>query len=278
MTDQADRAACEAMAKEAGEGFWLASLLLPGDARRLADATNAFHTACQRSLQRAREPMAAQIRLRWWAEVANGEREAEAGGDPLGRMLGTLRAQLPTLGPALERKADAHAMEVEATPFADRSQWEGWAGDVFAGPLKLRFLQHDDAPGAPVDDACGHLGCALGAAHLLATFARRRASGQLPMPADLAAALGLAADITAWDEAEARSAATSLCELGQDHLTKAKAAVPELPRGTARLLPEFGLTAAALRHHRAGRAAILGEQPAQWRLQWALLRRSFATR
>ena len=265
---------CQALLRERNRGAYLSTLVLPEADSAIATVLHAFDTTCNAIVLRAPEPLAAEIRLRWWAEVVEGTRTTEAGSDPLARCLITLVEHLTHAARPLGAKVDAHIAELAQAPFPDRSELEGWAGETCAAPLRIRMVE---AGSADVDGATvvGHAGCAVAIASLLRTLAARLARGQCPFPRDLCRAVGLDPNRPQADRQAILRAVEGLTALGQEHLAAMREAVPTLGRRARQVLaPDVALASLRLREaqRRPDRTAD-GLAPGQLKMQWALLRR-----
>src|SRR3989304_4664298 len=74
---------CAALVREADRDRYLATLFAPADRRDALFALYAFNAELARGRGGAREPLPGEIRLQWWREVLNGERDGEAAAHPV---------------------------------------------------------------------------------------------------------------------------------------------------------------------------------------------------
>ena len=85
MPDNA--AYCTELVREADRDRYLATLFSPEDKRGALFALYAFNIELIRIRDVAREPMPGEIRLQWWREVLEGQREGEAAAHPVAAAL-----------------------------------------------------------------------------------------------------------------------------------------------------------------------------------------------
>ena len=78
---------CEELVRAADKDRYLATLFAPADRRGPLFALYAFNAEIASVRDRAREPMAGEIRLQWWRDVLNGERGGEAAANPVAAAL-----------------------------------------------------------------------------------------------------------------------------------------------------------------------------------------------
>ena len=262
---------CQEQLRARARAAWLKCLLLPADVRALAVVLETFHLTCESVVLRAREPLAAEIRLRWWAEVIEGKRDREAAGDPVARAVMTVAAQRPHAVAPLSAKVEAHIHDLASQPFVDRNALEGWAGETRSALLQLRLLEAG-ATALRAAEAAGHTGCAQAVAGLLDTFAVRVAGGQAPVPGDLSAALGVAdRPLAALPSDTMREVVIAMAELGLEHAEASRLALMRIKGKTAGLERDRALAGAVLRRAvRRPEAVLEGRPVSQWRLQWAL--------
>src|SRR6202043_2575935 len=78
---------CAELVRTAARTRFLASLFAPADRRDALHALYAFNIEVARVREVAREPLPGEIRLQWWSDVLNGEREGEAQANPVAAAL-----------------------------------------------------------------------------------------------------------------------------------------------------------------------------------------------
>lgn len=75
------------LVREADRDRWLATLFAPQDKREALFALYAFAIEIGRVRDVAREPMPGEIRLQWWREVLEGQRDGEGAAHPVASAL-----------------------------------------------------------------------------------------------------------------------------------------------------------------------------------------------
>ncbi len=78
---------CAALVREADRDRYLATLFAPEGKRAALLALYAFDIEISRVRDVAREPMPGEIRLQWWREVLEGQRDGEAAAHPVASAL-----------------------------------------------------------------------------------------------------------------------------------------------------------------------------------------------
>lgn len=86
MDDNAFRH-CEQLVRAADKDRFLSALFAPADRRGPLFALYAFNVEVARVAAIVHEPMAGEIRLQWWRDVLNGERDGEAAASPVAAAL-----------------------------------------------------------------------------------------------------------------------------------------------------------------------------------------------
>lgn len=107
---------CSDLVREADRDRWLATLFAPADKREALLALYAFAIEVGRVRDVAREPMPGEIRLQWWREVLEGQREGEAAAHPVASALlaGLRRHKIEP--ERLVGIVDAHAFDLYDEP------------------------------------------------------------------------------------------------------------------------------------------------------------------
>lgn len=270
----ADAAFCRDLLKSQAVDLYLATLLGPHDRVTELMILRAFHGEMVKIVSAAREPLAGEIRLRWWADAFTGLRSAEASGHPLYRatrhVLDTY--DLPTQ--PLYAKAEVHIAELYSDPFPDRETLEGHLGETHS----TQFHMAASLCGAPRDrrlaDASGHAGVALGVTDLLCQSARHRSRSQVFVPLDVLEEAGLsAAQYLEPPNQRHEQAIRSMVELATRHYESAVEHIDELPDEIAPVFKPLALVPLYLKRIEAKPAKVLmNASPlvSQLRRQWTL--------
>lgn len=176
--------------------------------------------------------------MRWWAEVAGGERDAEGRGHPVGAaLLDTVeRHGLPR--EPLADMADAAANELYADPPETVEDFEAEAGRLSSVPIQLAALMLDPEAAPKAAEASGHAGVYQRVVDVLASAARDRARGRVRLPNEMLLRAGLVTpdDLRQPDFAEA-AVASRVIDAGltfaREHRERFDRAAFDLPRSLA---------------------------------------------
>jgi phytoene synthase len=203
----------------------VAALFAPADRRAYLYALAAFALEVGGVRAAVKEPMPGEIRLQWWRDVINGEREEEAWGNPVaGALLKTMADNRLPVKPFLDL-IDARVADLYDDPPPDWNALEGYLGETQSSLIRLAaiILANGEDPGAA--DAAGHAGVAIGLVALLRAFPWHARRGQILIPQDLLAAVGVERDdiVSGRDGEGLRAALAEMRSRARDHLMKAQA-------------------------------------------------------
>lgn len=255
---------------------YLALLLMPEYARDDLLVLMLFNAEIAAIRDRIREPLPGEVRLQWWRDVLAGERMGEAEAHPVASALLNLieRRSMPTA--PLVAMCEARIFDLYDDPMPDRSSYEGYAGETASTMLQMSAFLIDPAASSETATASGHSGVAQAVAGHLMMLPITGSRGQVFIPADLLAAVGLDRDsfLAAQNRQVLTNAVRAFAGFGREHLTKARAALTQLPGS---VFPAY--LPVALAEPVFTRAEKLGadsldsvlRQP-QWRRQWQLWR------
>ena len=213
----------------------VAILFAPADRRRHLHALQAFSLEIAGIRAAAKEPMPGEIRLQWWRDILNGEREGEANGHPVAMAIGaSIRDNRLPLQPFLDL-IDARALDLYDDPPPDWTALVGYCGETSSALFRLAsiILAKGEDPGGA--DAAGHAGVAYALAGLLRAFPWHARRGQVFLPKSLLDAVGLDREdiVSGTDNPQLRAALAEMRGRARDHLAKARAL-------KAGLRPEIG--------------------------------------
>lgn len=236
MSDKTDTANHELVGgqlRELDRDAYLASLVLPQQARFAVQTLYTFSAELAAIRRRVSEPMPGEIRLQFWRDALEGEGHGDVESNPLAKALfDTIKThQLSTV--PLMRMVAARRFDLYQDPMPDQNQFEGYAGEVASINLQYaaQICAGDAAEPEAFNDAAGHLGVALTYLRALYSFEYDRRRAQIFLPLSIFNAYGLSdADILAAIKKQELVAALSACaEEARSHLEKANTAISELP-------------------------------------------------
>ena len=255
---------CQALTRERDYDAYVASLFAPADKRPALYAIKAFSLEVASVRDRVSEPLPGEVRLQWWRDALSGEARGNVTAHPIAaRLLAAIeRYRLPR-EPFLDL-IEARTFDLYDDPMPSTADFEGYAGEAFAAPLRLATLVLADGGDPGPADAAGHAGVALAVASALRDLQRHRARGQVFVPGDLLTRHGVTreaflADPQAWVIAD-------FAQLGLQHLSTFERYLEAIPPAVA---PAFLPVAAAALQLRAKTAPI-----ATWRRIFAIWRLS----
>jgi phytoene synthase len=209
---------------------YFATLMLRGSARLALTALYAFNADVASLPNKVHDPVAGEIRLRWWIDALTGEGHGEVRQNPLADALldATTAFHLPRA--PLVALLEARRFDLYNDVMPDMPSFEGYAGETASTLYQLaatilggRML---------TGEAAGHLGVAHALVGHLRAFGFNAARGHIFLPWSVFSACGV-------EESEVLSGVVSegllsalqlIVEQAQEHLDKAAAAIAALPR------------------------------------------------
>ena len=227
---------------------YLASLVLPEDARAPVQALHAFNADVASIRERVIEPALGEMRLQWWVDAIRGagqgipDQGAAARQNPLAdALLSTIEGyRLPT--PALERLLSARRFDLYDDPMPDLTTFEGYAGETVSVLYQLAAMILNAGREVEGGDAAGHLGVAHALIGHLRAFGLNASRGRLFLPLSVFSENGVhESEIFSGTVSEGLLAAhQQLVEMAADHLRRATVAIGSLPQS---LRPAFAMIA-----------------------------------
>lgn len=271
----ANEALCLRALQETDRDRYLASLLTPADRRAAVVALYAYNAELARVRDLVREPLPGEVRLQYWRDLLEGAAHGETAANPVAAEL--LRAvqiwRLPVA--PLVAMADARIFDLYDDPMETTAMFEGYAGETAAALIQLSSLVLDAEAAEAASQIAGHAGVALAVAGAILLMPIHRARGQVYLPTQILASVGLDRDgflAGAYDE-RMTAAIQAFAGFGLDHLRKARAA-GAIPKSlVAAYLPATLAESVLKRAMKIGHAALSTDiRPPQWRRQMAMMR------
>jgi 15-cis-phytoene synthase len=260
---------CADMVRRADRDRFIATLFAPAHNRDALYALYAFDIEVAQVRDRAREAAPGEIRLQWWREVLQGERQGEATASPVAAsLLRTIEAhRLPVH--VILALLEARRFDLYDEPMHTVAELEDYALKTASAVIAMAAQMLGVDAGTAVQPA----GIAYALTELLAAVPRHAARRQLYLPIELLDRHGAEiADIFAGRSSPAlNKAAAELRLLAKRHLS----AAADRLRGIGHLaLPAF-LPIAPLRRTLDGmdRSDVFAQNVlAPWRRQWLIWR------
>jgi phytoene synthase len=260
---------CEQLVREADRDRFLATLFAPAQRRGPLFALYAFSGEIARVRDAIRDPMAGEVRLRWWYDAIERPGAGEARANPVAAALldTVVRFRLPI--PALLGLIEAHRFDLYDDPMATLAELETYCEQTSVLGLAARVL---DGRIDHLAAAVRHAGLALGLTAIRRTLPLHVARRQLYLPRDLLDRHGVdAADVLA--RRMTPQLAAALAELhghARAHLDAFRQS--GLPSALAPAFLPLALTDLYLARLERQRDPFRPLEVSPWRRQWCLWR------
>lgn len=217
---------------------YLATLVLPVEARPHVTALYAFNADIAAIRERVSGPQPGEIRLQWWNDALTGNGHGAVRQNPLADALLTTIERYGLPAGTLQRLIGARRFDLYDDPMPDLETFEGYAGETASTLFQLSAMVLNDGKPVEQGDAAGHLGVAQAMIGHLRAFGYVSAQGRIMLPWSILEANGVReGEIFAGQDSEGLQAALSqISELAAVHLANARQAISTLP---ATLLPAF---------------------------------------
>jgi|SRR6516164_9039342 len=260
---------CAELVRSADRDRFVATLFAPPHKRDALYGLYAFNVEVARVRDRAREAAPGEIRLQWWREVLQGERQGEAVATPVAAsLLNTIETYRPPVN-AMLALLEARRFDLYDEPMPTVAELEDYAVKTASGLIAIaaEILDVDAVR------AARPAGIAYALTELLAVLPGDAARRQLYLPLELLDRHGVeAADVFASRSSPALNrAAAELRGLARRHLAAAADLLPALPE---QALPAF-LPIAPVRRSldRMDRSYIFSPRAlSPWRRHWLIWR------
>jgi phytoene synthase len=271
----ANEALCLQALRETDRDRYLAALLTPAERRAAIVSLYAYNAELARIRDLVREPLPGEVRLQYWRDLLAGAAHGETAANPVAaELLRAIQAWRLPVAP-LVAMADARIFDLYDDPMETTGMFEGYAGETAAALIQLAALVLDAEAAEGATEIVGHAGVALAVAGAILLMPMHRARGQVYLPTQILASVGLDREgfLSAKGDERQGAAIQAFAGFGLDHLRKARAA-GRLPKG---LLPAFlpaSLAEPVLKSAaRMGAASLSADlRPPQWRRQLAMMR------
>jgi 15-cis-phytoene synthase len=221
---------------------YIATLFAPAAKREALYSLYAFDVEVSRIADLVHDPMPGEIRLQWWRDVVNGERDGEAAGHPVASaLLKTMREhQLPAN--ALDAYCEARVFDFYNDVMPDVAALEAYLGATQSAVIQLAAMILDPEAAREASEAAGHAGVARGISRILRDLPRIRRKGQGFFPLVILNAAGLSQEEFAGEATEdaGKRLVGAMAALGDEHLRKFRTAAKGL---AASLRPAFSTVA-----------------------------------
>jgi 15-cis-phytoene synthase len=274
-TPSANEALCLQALQETDRDRYLASLLTPADRRPAIVALYAYNAELARVRDVVREPLPGEVRLQYWRDLLEGSAHGETAANPVAaELLRAVQAWRLPVAP-LVAMADARIFDLYDDPMETTAMFEGYAGETAAALIQLAALVLDTEAAEGVAEIAGHAGVALAVAGAILLMPIHRARGQVYLPTQILASVGLDRETFLAPAGDDRMGAAiqALAGFGLDHLRKARAA-GRIPKSLLSAFLPVTLAEPVLKRAISMGAGCLESdiRPPQWRRQLAMMR------
>jgi len=173
--------------RAADRAAYLATLFLPETVRPAVFALRAYGIELDRIVLRAREPLAAEVRLQWWRDAIRDEGYGEGADIPLILSLREAMAAYGWPADTLAAMSEARIHDLYTDPFETLDAFDLYAGEAFSAPLQLAAMALATTAAGPepaatvarsAATAAGYGGVALAAADAALTESDRFLAGR----------------------------------------------------------------------------------------------------
>jgi phytoene synthase len=265
---------CRALVRTADRDRYLATLYAPATDRPALHALYAFDVEIGRIRELAREPLPGEIRLQWWREVLQGQRNDEAAANPVSAALRSMLDRYRLSPEPLLQLLDARQFDLYHEPMATVADLERYARQTSAIIFEMAatLVTNREFAGDPL---LHHAAMAATYAGLLRSFALHSARGQLYVPADLLSQFS-ADPAQAWSGRVTppwRAVLDELVRRARAHLCSARQHEGGMMRDTCPVLLPLVLIGPRLaRISRPGVDPFTLDDIPAWRRQWLIWR------
>jgi phytoene synthase len=184
-----DYAHCQALVRAADKDRFIATLFAPVERRPHLFALYAFNLEIARIGEIAHEPLAGEIRLRWWHDCLNG---GDVAGHPVASaLLDSIQGQGLAIEPLLDL-IDARRFDVYAEPMATLGEFESYVRRTSSTLFGMAARLIDETFSA--DETADAAGLAYGISALVSAVGAHSARGRVYVPTDVLARRGAGPD------------------------------------------------------------------------------------
>ena len=274
-----NEAHCLALLREADRDRYLSVLYAPEDKRGGLAALYAFNAEVARIRDLVHKPLPGEVRLQWWRDLINGEARGSADAHPVAAALVETIDKYELPRSAFDNYCEARIFDLYDDPMPSRNDLEGYCGETASAIIQLAgFILDRDAAQAQSETA-GHAGVAQATTGLLRLLPIHRRRGQLYVPADMLASVGVTREaFFANDDPSAfERVASVMLALAREHLAIFDKARATLPKSLAPAFLPMAIVPAYLKaiERLGGRAAERTADISAIRKQWLMLRANF---
>ncbi|NKC02902.1 phytoene/squalene synthase family protein [Brucella haematophila] len=274
-----NEAHCLALLREADRDRYLSVLYAPEDKRGGLAALYAFNAEVARIRDLVHEPLPGEVRLQWWRDLINGEARGSAEAHPVAAALVETINKYELPRTAFDNYCEARIFDLYDDPMPSRNDLEGYCGETASAIIQLAgFILDRDAAQAHSETA-GHAGVAQAVTGLLRLLPTHRRRGQLYVPADMLASVGVTREafLGSDDPSACERVVSVMLALAREHLAIFDKANAALPKSLAPAFLPMAIVPAYLKaiERLGGKAAERTADISAIRKQWLMFRANF---
>jgi len=177
---------CEALVRASDKDRYLTALFLPAAVRPHALSLFAFNLEVAAIRERARDPLAGEVRLQWWRDVLADRAAGGTAGNPVAAALVSTieRYRLPVT--TFERLIEAREFDLYDDAMPSTAAFDAYLRLTSSVLFEL-VGEMIGGEGPAFASAAGHAGVAYGITGLLRAVPLHASRGQIYLPADVLA-------------------------------------------------------------------------------------------
>src|SRR5271155_5798405 len=173
---------CTDLVRNADRDRFIATLFAPAERRGALHALYAFNAELARVRGAAHAALPGEIRLQWWSDVINREREEEAQANPVASALLATMERHGLARETLTDLIDARRFDLYDDPMARVADLETYVRRTSSSVISLASQV---VAGIEVDAVAGPAGLASGITGILRAFPLHIARSQLYLPTEV---------------------------------------------------------------------------------------------
>jgi 15-cis-phytoene synthase len=261
---------CADLIRTADRDRFIASLFAPADRRTALHALYAFAAELARVREVAHAALPGEIRLQWWSEVIDHERDGEANANPVAAALLATMERYPLRREALLDLVEARRFDLYEEPMRSLTDLEAYLRRTSSSLMSLAALI---LAGAEFEAVAAPAGIASGLAQILRAFPIHVARRQLYLPTEMLERHRVHLhDVFAGRSSPGLVAVfAELRDIARRHLTEVRQRVSALPKeAMPAVLPLAVVRPWLDRSER--RDPFAAVELAPWRRQWLIWR------
>jgi len=274
-----NEAHCLALLREADRDRYLSVLYAPEDKRGGLAALYAFNAEVARIRDLVHEPLPGEVRLQWWRDLINGEARGSAEAHPVAAALVETINKYELPRTAFDNYCEARIFDLYDDPMPSRNDLEGYCGETASAIIQLAGFILDRGAAQAHSETAGHAGVAQAVTGLLRLLPTHRRRGQLYVPADMLASVGVTREafLGSDDPSACERVVSVMLALAREHLAIFDKAKATLPKSLAPAFLPMAIVPAYLKaiERLGGKAAERTADISAIRKQWLMFRANF---